>query len=132
VALAAAELVLLFGVLRLFARIAGPELLPSLKVVFDMIAMASGGWVAGRLGAPRVFPAAASMAVGLTALDLTPFLPLNVPWVLQLTRNAVTDSRFLSSLGTTLIMHALLFGALFLGAHLSRPPEPPTTLRFDA
>ena len=127
-ALVAAELLVLFGALRLFAMVMGPELLPSLKVVLDMAALAAGGWVAGRVGRPRTMAAAALTAAGLTAFDLTPYLPLNVPWLLRLTTNAVGDSRYLSSLLITLTMHALMFGSLLAGAYLSRPPEPPIGL----
>jgi hypothetical protein len=127
-ALAASELVLLFGVLRVFALVLGPELLPSLKVVLDMGALAACGWVAGRVGRPRVAAAAVLAAAGLACFDLTPYLLLNVPWLLRLTLNAVRDSRYLSSLLTTLMMHALMFGSLVAGAYLSRPREAPIGL----
>lgn len=127
-ALAVTELVLLFGVLRLFAMVIGPELLPSLKVVLDMGALTACGWTAGRLGRPRTMAAAVLTAAGLTAFDLTPYVPLNVPWLLRLAANAVSDSRYLSSLLATAITHALMFGSLIGGAYLSRPPDPPVGL----
>lgn len=129
--LAAIELILLFGALRMFAMLMGPDLLPSLRVVFDMCALAACGWIAGRAGRPRVMAAAALTAIGLTVFDLTPYLPLNVPWVLRLTRNALGDSRYVPSLLATLTVHALMFGSLFVGAHFSRPRETPIGLGFD-
>jgi hypothetical protein len=119
--LAAAEFVLLFGVFRVFAMVMGPELLPSLKVVLDMGALAACGWVAGRVGRPRVVAAACLCAAGIAAFDLSPYLPLNVSWLLRLTINAIRDSRYLTSLLTLLGIHVLLFGSLFAGARLSCP-----------
>ena len=126
--LAATEFVLLFGALRLFALILGPELLPSLKVVLDMVALAACGWTAGRVARPRNAAAAVLTAAGLACFDLTPYLLLNVPWLLRLTINAVSDSRYLSSLLSTLTIHALMFGSLIAGAYLSRPREAPIGL----
>ncbi len=126
--LVAAELVLLFGVLRVFALVMGPELLPSLKVVLDMAALAACGWVAGRVGRPHIVAAAVLTAAGLACLDLTPYLVLNVPWLLRLATNAVHDSRYLSSLLSTVMIHALMLGSLFAGAYLSRPREEPLGL----
>ena len=127
-ALVVTELVWLFGVLRLFRMVIGPELLPSLKVVLDMGALTACGWTAGRLGRPRTMAAALLTAAGLTAFDLTPYVLLNVPWLLRLAANTVSDSRYLSSLLATVITHALMFGSLLGGAYLSRPPEPPVGL----
>jgi hypothetical protein len=122
------ELVLLFGAMRVFAWAMGPELLPSLKVVLDMGALAVCGWFAGRVGTPRVLSAAGLAAAGLAVYDFTPYLPLNVPWVLRLAKIALSDSRYLSSLPTALIVHALMFGSLFAGAQLSRPRRRPMVL----
>jgi hypothetical protein len=129
--LLATELVLLWGGLRLFAMVVGPELLPSLKVVLDMGTLAACGWIAGRVGRPRVMAAATLTAAGLALFDLMPYIPLNVPWLLRLAVKAVADSRYVSSLLTMLTLHALLFGSLFGGAHLSRPRDAPIGLGFD-
>lgn len=126
--LAALELVLLFVVLRLLAMAIGPELLPSLKVVLDMAALTACGWVAGRLGRPRNTVAAGLTAAGLALGDLTPYVLLNVPWLVRLIANSVGDARYLPSLLTTLIMHALMFGSLAAGAYLSRPRRAPIGL----
>jgi hypothetical protein len=128
--LLATDLVLLWGALPLFAMVIGPELLPSLKVVLDMGALAACGWVAGRVGRPRVMAAATLTAFGLALFDLVPYIPLNVPWLLRLAVNAAADSRYLSSLLTALTLHVLMFGSLFAGAHLSRPREAPIGLGF--
>ena len=122
------ELVLLFGAFRVFALIMGPDLLPSLKVVLDMGALAACGWMAGRVGRPRVLAAAGLAAAGLAVHDLTPYLPLNVPWVLRLAKNALGDSRYVSSLSATLTIHALMLGSLFAGAQLSRQRRAPIEL----
>lgn len=122
------EVILLFGVLRLLAMVMGPELLPSLKVVLDMGALAVCGWVAGRVGRPRVLTAATVTAIGLALLDLTPYVPLQVPWLMRLARNAAGDSRYVSSLLTTLFLHVLLFGSLFVGARFSGPRKAPAGL----
>lgn len=123
--LVATELVLLFGAVRLLAVVMSGELLPSLKVVLDMGALMASGYVAGRVGKPRTMVAAGFTAAGLALFDLTPYVPLNVPWLLRLTANAVSDPRYFASLLTTLIIHALMFGSLLAGAHLSRPREGP-------
>jgi hypothetical protein len=72
--------------------------------------------------------AAVLTAAGLAAFDVTPYVLLNVPWLLRLAANAVIDSRYLRSLLATVIIHALMFGSLLGGAYLSRPPEPPVGL----
>jgi hypothetical protein len=127
-ALAAAEFVLLFAVLRLVAMVIGTELLPSLKVVLDMGALAACGWIAGRVGRPCTMAAAGLAAAGLTGFDLTPYMLLNVPWLMRLTTNAASDSRYLPSLLNTLAIHALMFGSLFFGASRSRLREAPIGL----
>ena len=129
--LAAMELVLLFGVLRLLAMVIGPELLASLKVVLDMAALTACGWVAGRIGRPRNLTAAGLTAAGLALLDLTPYVLLNVPWLVRLIANAVSDARYVPSLLTTLTMHALMFGSLVAGAYLSRPRKAPIGLELQ-
>ena len=123
-----AELVLLFGAIRVFALVMGPDLLPSLKVVLDVGALAACGWTAGRVGRPRVWAAALLTAAGLAVYDFTPYLPLNLPWVLRLAQNALGDSRYVSSLFATLTIHALMLGSLFAGAQLSRPRRAPMEL----
>jgi hypothetical protein len=127
--LAAAELTLSFGALPLFALVMGPGLLPSLKVVLDMGALFAAGFGAGRLGRPHAMIAAGVTAAGLAAFDLMPYVTLNVPWLVGLAANAVSDPRYLPSLLTTLAVHALMFGSLFAGAALSRPREGPTQVR---
>lgn len=127
--LAAAEFALSFGALPLFALVMGSGLLPSLKVVLDMGALFAAGSVAGRLGRPHAMIAACVTAAGLAALDLMPYVPLNVRWLVDLAANAVGDPRYLPSLLTTLAMHALMFGSLFAGAALSRPREGPLQVR---
>jgi len=125
------ELVLLFGAMRVLARVMGPVLLPSLKVVLDMGVLAVCGWFAGRVGTPRVLSAAGLAAAGLAVYDFTPYLPLNFPWVLRLAKDALGDSRYLPSLSATLIIHALMFGSLFAGAQLSRPRKRPIMLDIE-
>ena len=125
------EWVLLFGAMRVFARVMGPDLLASLKVVLDMAALAVCGWFAGRVGTPRVLSAAGLAAAGLAVYDFTPYLPLNVQWVLRLAEDAFGDSRYLSSLSQALMIHALMFGSLFAGAQLSRPRKRPVALHIE-
>lgn len=125
------ELILVFGAMRVFAWAMGPDLLPSLKVVLDMVALAVCGWFRGRVGEPRVLSAAGLAAAGLAVYDFNPYLPLNVPWVLRLAQNSLGDSRYLSSLFATLIIHAIMFGSLFAGAQLSRPRRLPLALDIE-
>ena len=126
--LAVAELFVLFGAIRVFGLVVGSDLLPSLKIVLDMGALAACGWMAGRVGRPRVWAAALLTAAGLAVGNFTPYLPLNVPWFFRLAQNALGDSRYVSSLATTLTIHALMFGSLFAGAQLSRPRRAPMDL----
>ena len=129
--LVATELVLLFGALRLFAMVMGPELLPSLKVVLDMGTLTGCGWIAGRVGRPHTMAAVSFTAAGLAGCDWTPYVPLNVPWLFRLIANAAGDSRYLSSLLTMVTIHALMFGSLLGGAYLSRPREAVIRLGVD-
>lgn len=123
--LSAAEVVLILGVLPLLAMVMSRDLLPSLKIVLDMAALGSAGWVTGRIARPNVFAAATLLFVGLACVDLTPYLLLNVPWLLRLTLNTLQDTRFLNSWFSTFAMHVLLIGSVFAGANLSRPRQPP-------
>lgn len=129
--LLAAEIISLFGALPLFATVIGASLLPSLKVVLDMAALAASGWISGRLGRPRAMQAAVVAALGLALFDLEPYIPLNVGWLLRLAGDAIGDSRYVSSLLTTLTLHVLMLGSFFAGAHFSRPREAPIEFRLD-
>lgn len=126
--LATTKLVVLLCTTRILALIMSPDLLPSLLVVIDMGALAACGWMAGRVGRPRVWPTAILAAAGLSLYDFTPYLPLNVPWVFRLAKNTFSDSRYVSGLSATLTIHALMLGSLFAGAQLSRPRRAPMEL----
>lgn len=130
-ALVATELVLYFAVLPLLAMVLGSELLASLKAALDLGALTVCGWVAGRVGSPRVMAAAVLTAIGLALFDLTPYLPLNVPFALRLLRNAFGESRYAWSLLTTLLVHIVFFLSLFFGARRSRASTAPLRLGID-
>lgn len=130
-ALVVVELVLLFGAIPLLGMLMGSDLLAPLKVVLDLGALAACGWVAGRAGRPHVTAAAAVTAAGLALVDLTPYAPLNVPFLLRSIINAFGDSRYAWPLLTTLFLHAVLFRTLFIGARLSRPRALPLGLGID-
>jgi hypothetical protein len=51
-------------------------------------------------------------------------LPIDVPWLLQLTADAWRDARYRDSLVATFTTHLLLFGSLIAGGLLSRPRQP--------
>ncbi len=84
------------------------------------------GWIVGRLNRENPIFGVLIFAATLTVRDLTPWLPVNVPWLFHLAVDAFHDDRYVDSLLTTAAGQALLFGCLIGGGLLARPraPEP--------
>jgi hypothetical protein len=99
-------------------------------LALDCAALATTGWVVGRLNLGRPVLAVLVFAATLTFRDLTPALAINIPWLLHLVTNALNDRRYLSPLVDTAATQALLFGCLVAGGLLSRPAQtkPPSII----
>ena len=107
---------LLLWVVPLF----GGSWFPTARLALDCLAMAATGWITGRLNRPRPVFGVLVFAATLTVWDFGPMLPMDVPWLVRLSRDAVADSRYIDSLVTAITTHALLFGSLIAGGLLSR------------
>jgi hypothetical protein len=104
------------------AALLGASWLPTASLALDCTALASTGWIIGRLNrsGPRI--AVSLFAATLTFWDFNRVLAINVPWLLQLAGDALRDSRYLESFGNDLAIHLFLFGSLIVGALISEPP----------
>ena len=107
---------LLLWVVPLF----GGSWFPTARLALDCLAMAATGWITGRLNRPRPVFGVLVFAATLTVWDFGPILPMDVPWLVRLSRDAFAARRYLDSLVTAITTHALLFGSLIAGGLLSR------------
>ena len=98
-------------------------------LAFDCLTLTAAGWVTGGCNRPHPMLTTALFALTLCFLDFGDAMALNVPWLLRLVWNSLHDSRYLDSLAASAGTHALLFGCLFAGAALSRPPEKPLSIQ---
>ena len=103
------------------ARLLGASWFPTARLALDCTALASTGWIIGRLNrsGPRI--AVLLFAATLTVSDFNQIVAINVPWLLRLAADALRDSRYLYAFGNALAIHAFLFGSLIVGARLSTP-----------
>jgi hypothetical protein len=115
-------------VLFLLARPLGRAWFPSVRIVLDCLTLALTGWFIGRFHRAQPMLAILAFAVTLCFGDLEPLLAVNVPWLLQLAGDAVRSSVYLQSLGTTFLLHGILFGSLWAGGKLSQPPAKPPSI----
>src|SRR5258706_9623791 len=110
------------------APILGVQWLATAGLALDCINLVATGWVVGRLNRTNPIFGALVFATTLTFRDFTPMVAINIPWLLHLVADALRDSRYLSSLASTIATQALLFGSLLAGGLLSRPPEKPVSI----
>lgn len=106
----------------------GPSWTPTLALTLNCFELALAGYLAGRLHRAAPLATAAVFAATLAFCDFGDAMPMHVAWLFRLTRDLLSDSRFLDSWISTVGAHALLFGSLFAGAALSRAPEKPVSL----
>jgi len=113
------------------APILGVKWVATAGLALDCTALAATGWVVGRLNRASPILGVLVFAATLTFRDFTHVLAINIPWLLRLAADALRDSGYLSSLITTAVSHALLFGSLLAGGLLSRPPAKPVSIMAD-
>lgn len=106
--------------IKFFVSLIGHGWRPTAIVALDCSALAASGFAAGLTNRSRPFLAASCFALTLTGRDFSALVPLNVPWMVHLARDAIREPRFLESMGETLASHALLFACIFIGASFSR------------
>lgn len=91
--------------------------------------LAIAGFVAGRMNRRAPMTAVLVLAATAACVDFGELVPLHAAWLIRLTRDLVSDSRFLDSWVTTLATHALLLGCLVAGGVLSRAAEKPLSMK---
>jgi hypothetical protein len=114
--------------LHWMAPLLGPIWIATAHLSLDGLTLAAAGWMAGRGNRSHALLSGLLFAVTLSYWDFGDMLALNVPWLLKLTIDSFSDSRFFDSLVASAETHALLFGCLIAGAALSRPREKPVSI----
>ena len=110
------------------APLLGATWFPTARLVLDCGVLTATGWVVGRLNRSRPMFAVLVFAATLTFWDFSLVVPINVPWLFQLTADAFGDPLYLESLATTAATHVFLFGSLIAGGLLSRPRRAPVSI----
>jgi hypothetical protein len=100
----------------------GASWFPTVRLMLDCLVLAGCGWIVGRLASAKPILAVAIFAVTLSLRDFGDLVELRVPWLFQLTADALRDPRYWESLLSTAVIQAFLFGCLFAGGLLSRRP----------
>jgi hypothetical protein len=122
---------------NLLLRTAAPSIplpwLPTVQLTFNCFELFGAAFITGRLNRPAAMTTvsiflATLILVELADADLLP-IPLDVPWLIRLTRDVLTDRRYLDSWLNAAAVHLLLLGCLLAGGLLSRPPQKPLSLR---
>ena len=110
------------------APLLGASWLPTVQLAFECVALAAAGWMIGRWNRFYAVPAVLVFAALLAVWEFGLVPAINIPWLFRLISDSFGDARYLESLVTAAVTQALLFGSLFVGARLSRPPQPPVSL----
>jgi len=114
--------------IRWTASLLGVAWIATAQLTLNCLELAAAGFIAGRCNRPSPVTAVVVFAATLTFADFGDSMALNVPWLFRLTRDVLTNPRFLDAWVSTAGTHLLLFGCLIAGAMLSRPPERPVSL----
>jgi len=93
---------------------------PTVRLMLDSSVLVGTGWVIGRLAPASPIVAVAAFAATLTLRDFGELVEIRVPWLLQLTGDALGDPRYWNSLVYTAVVQTFLFGSLIAGALWSR------------
>jgi hypothetical protein len=109
--------------LRWTAPLLGASWLPTAQLALQCAALAATGWVVGRWNHLDAIRAVLVFAAMLAAWNFGLVPAIDVPWLFQLIKDSLGNARYLESLITAAVTHALLFGSLFVGARLSRPKQ---------
>lgn len=105
------------------AQLLGPSWLPTAQLALACSGLAATGWMVGRWNRADALVFAVTLAVWNFGL-----LPIDIPWLFRLFVDTFGDARYLESLITTAVTHALLFGSLLVGASLNRRHQPASSL----
>jgi hypothetical protein len=123
VALLAATYLVERPLLRWTAPLLGASWFPTAQLALECAALAATGWVMGRWNRSGAIPAVLVFAAMIAVWNFSLVPAINIPWLFRLMRDTIGDARYLESLITTAVTHALLFGSLIIGARLSRPRQ---------
>ena len=115
-------------ILLLTAPLLGARWVATASLSFDCLKLAATGWAIGRLNRAAPLPGVLAFAATLCLFNLDRWLPLDVPWLIRLTVDAVHDARYRTSLATMATQHFLLFASLIVGGLLARRPRTPLSL----
>ena len=114
--------------LILIAGRLGANWFPTVRLMLDCSVLVGIGWVLGQLDPTSPILAIAAFAATLSFWDFGELVEIRVPWLLELTANALRDPRYWDSLVYTAVVQTLLFGSLIVGALLSRRAPATVTL----
>jgi hypothetical protein len=106
----------------------GSSWFPTAQLALECATLAATGWIVGRWNRLDAIPAVLVFALMLAIWDFGLVPAINVRWLFRLTVDAVGNSRYVESLITAALTHALLFGSLIAGARLSHPTQGPVSL----
>jgi hypothetical protein len=109
--------------------ILGVEWLQTVGMALDCTALVATGWTVGRVNRTNPMLGVLVFAATLTFRDFTPWMAINIPWLPRLAVDTWRDQSYWSSLITTTVTQALLFGSLLAGGLLSRRPLKPLSIR---
>jgi hypothetical protein len=110
------------------APLLGAPWVPTAQLALECVALAATGWMIGRWNRSYTVLVVAVFAAMLAAWDFGLVPAINIPLLFRLMAESFGDSRYLESLVTAAVTHALLFGSLVVGARLSRPAQAPLSL----
>jgi hypothetical protein len=106
--------------LLLIAGKLGASWFPTVRLILDCSILAGIGWVIGRLSPAGPILAVAAFAATLAFGDFGELVEIRIPWLLQLTWDALRDPRYWISAASTAVTQTFLFGSLIAGTLLSR------------
>jgi hypothetical protein len=114
--------------LILIAGRLGASWFPTVRLMLDCSVLVGIGWLIGQLDPTSPILAISAFAATLSFGDFGELVQIRVPWLLELTANALRDPRYRDSLVYTAVVQTLLFGSLIVGALLSRRAPATVTL----
>ena len=114
--------------LLLIVPIVGAHWAATASLAVDCLKLVATGLAIGLLHRAAPLPGVLVFAATLSVFNLEAWLPLDVPWLIQLAVDAVHDARYWGPVATIVVQHVLLFGSLIAGGLLSRLPQTPLSL----
>jgi hypothetical protein len=107
----------------------GASWFPTAQLALECATLAATGWIVGRWNRLDAIRGVLVFALMLAVWDFGLVPAINVPWLFRLIVDSFENPRYLESLITAVLTHALLFGSLIAGARLSRPAQSIPTLQ---